>query len=153
MADGWITGLLRHFFLVCTNFSTAERGVRGRGGGSDYHKAPFRAREATKSSHIVSIPHQSIATLKNCLCEQVCFSGGHFAEPVMSRLREWHLLRAPIGPATWNCSHHGLDTSLALLCNKTDFSFGANVVSFCRQSHMVKQRQHSDIVALQDYIS
>ena len=26
-------------------------------------------------------------------CEQVCFSGGHFANPVMSRLREWHLYR------------------------------------------------------------
>ena len=26
-----------------------------------------------------------------------CFSGGYFADPVMSRLREWHLQRAPIG--------------------------------------------------------
>ena len=24
-------------------------------------------------------------------CEWVCFSGGHFADPVMSRLREWRL--------------------------------------------------------------
>ena len=24
-------------------------------------------------------------------CELVCFSGGHFANPVMSGLREWHL--------------------------------------------------------------
>ena len=24
-------------------------------------------------------------------CKQVCFSGGHFADPVMSRLTEWRL--------------------------------------------------------------
>ena len=39
-------------------------------------------------------------------CKQVCFSGGHFANPVMSRLTEWRLYRAPIGPPmTRNCSH------------------------------------------------
>ena len=25
-------------------------------------------------------------------CERVCFSGGHFADSVMSQLREWHQL-------------------------------------------------------------
>ena len=50
-------------------------------------------------------------------CERVCFSGQHFADPVMSRLREWRQWRAPIGPAiTWNCSHRLLDASLALWC-------------------------------------
>ena len=33
------------------------------------------------SMHSVSTAH----------CEPVCFSGGHFANPVMSQLREWHL--------------------------------------------------------------
>ena len=33
-------------------------------------------------------------------CGRVCFSGGHFADPVMSQLREWRLQRAPIG---WPC--------------------------------------------------
>ena len=56
MADGWISGLLRRFFLVCTNFSPGEQGggwvgERGEvGGGSDYHTAPFRVGEATESS-------------------------------------------------------------------------------------------------------
>ena len=60
MADGWISGLLRQFFLVCTNFSPAERGggwVGGRGGGPGPYTATFRAGEATKSSHIEPIPH------------------------------------------------------------------------------------------------
>ena len=33
-------------------------------------------------------------------CERVCYSEGHFANPVMSQLREWHLWRAPI---PWPC--------------------------------------------------
>ena len=57
MADGWISGLLRQFFLVCTNFNQAEQGGGWIGGGSDNHTAPFRAGEATKSSHIGPIPH------------------------------------------------------------------------------------------------
>ena len=44
------------FFLVCTNFSPVERG-RGGIGGSDFYTTTFRAREATKSSHIELIPH------------------------------------------------------------------------------------------------
>ena len=52
----------------------------------------------TKSSHILL--HKIVPTLKKYLrmcsistaqCEQVCFSGGHFANPVMSRLRDCRL--------------------------------------------------------------
>ena len=38
MADGWISGLLRQLFLVCTNFRPVEQGggwvdgIDGRGG-------------------------------------------------------------------------------------------------------------------------
>ena len=33
----------------------------------------------------------SIYNVSTGQCELVCFSGGHFANPVMSELREWHL--------------------------------------------------------------
>ena len=39
----------------------------------------------------------SVSTLQ---CELVSFSGGHFADPMMSQLKEWCLWRAPIG---WPC--------------------------------------------------
>ena len=62
MTNGWISGLLRRFFLVCTNFSPMEQGGRGWEGGDqrrepDFHTATFSAGEATKSSHIEPIPH------------------------------------------------------------------------------------------------
>ena len=41
----------------------------------------------------------SMHSISTVQCEQVCFSGGHFADPVMSWLREWCQWRAPIGPA------------------------------------------------------
>ena len=31
-------------------------------------------------------------TVSTVQCEEVCFSGGHLADPVMSQLREWHQL-------------------------------------------------------------
>ena len=36
-------------------------------------------------------------SMHNAQYEGVYFSGGHFADPVMSRLREWCLQRAPVG--------------------------------------------------------
>ena len=54
----------------------------------------------------------SVSTVQ---CELVCFSGGNFANPVVSRLREWRLWRAPIGQpgpgtaaiAPWTSPRHG----------------------------------------------
>ena len=42
----------------------------------------------------------SMHSVSTAQCERICFSGGHFANPVMSWLREWHLWRAPI---VWPC--------------------------------------------------
>ena len=39
----------------------------------------------------------SIHSVSTAQCQLVCFSGGHFADPVMSWLREWCLWRAPVG--------------------------------------------------------
>ena len=49
-------------------------------------------------SYTQEVSMHSVSTTQ---CEWVCFSGGDFADPVMSRLREWCLYRAPIG---WPCS-------------------------------------------------
>ena len=58
---------------------------------------------AQEHSYTQELSMHSVSTVQ---CERVCFSGGHFSDPVMSWLREWRLWRAPIGPAmTWNCSH------------------------------------------------
>ena len=46
---------------------------------------PFIAQE---HSYTQELSMHSISTVQ---CERVCFSGGHFANPVMSRLREWRL--------------------------------------------------------------
>ena len=54
----------------------------------------------------------SVSTVQ---CILVCFSGGHFANPVMSRLKECHLWRAPVGRprygtaaiAPWTSPRHG----------------------------------------------
>ena len=51
----------------------------------------------------------SMHSISTAQCEQVCFSGGHFANPVMSRTREWPLYRAPIGwPSGWLCTVGGM---------------------------------------------
>ena len=39
----------------------------------------------------------SVYSVSTAQCKRVCFSGGHFADPVMSQLRELPLWRAPIG--------------------------------------------------------
>ena len=41
--------------------------------------------------HFIAQDH-SMHTVSTAQCEQVCFCGGHFADPVMSQLREWHLV-------------------------------------------------------------
>ena len=51
-------------------------------------------------------------------CEQVYFSGEHFANPVMSQLREWCLWRAPIG---WPCTETSAIAILALWCGMGPF--------------------------------
>ena len=43
---------------------------------------------AQEHSYTQELSMHSVSTVQG---EQVCFSGGHFADPVMSRLREWHL--------------------------------------------------------------
>ena len=42
----------------------------------------------------------SMHSVSTAQCERVCYSGGHFANHVMSQLREWRLWRAPIA---WPC--------------------------------------------------
>ena len=39
-------------------------------------------------SYTQEVSMHSVSTAR---CEWVCFSGGDFADPVMSQLREWHL--------------------------------------------------------------
>ena len=48
-------------------------------------------------SYTQKLSVHSVSTLQ---CELVSFSGGHFANPMMSQLKEWCLWRAPIG---WVC--------------------------------------------------
>ena len=43
---------------------------------------------AQEHSYTQELSMHSVSTVQ---CERVCFSGGHFADPVMSRLREWRL--------------------------------------------------------------
>ena len=50
---------------------------------------------ATLRGYLVSM--HSVSTAQ---CDQVCFSGGDFADHVMSWLGEWHLWGAPVG---WPC--------------------------------------------------
>ena len=52
---------------------------------------------AQDHSYTQEVSMRSVSTAQ---CEQVCFSEGHFANPVMSQLREWHLWSAPIA---WPC--------------------------------------------------
>ena len=56
-------------------------------------------------------------------CEQVYFSGEHFANPVMSQLREWCLWRAPIG---WPCT----ETSAIAITAKTPVKYGIYWISY-----------------------
>ena len=46
---------------------------------------------AQDNSYTKDLSIHSVSTV------QCCFSGGLFADPVMSRLREWRLWRAPVG--------------------------------------------------------
>ena len=41
---------------------------------------------AQEYSYTQQLSMHSVSTVQ---CERICFSGGHFADPVMSRLREW----------------------------------------------------------------
>ena len=50
----------------------------------------------------------SMHSVSTAQCEWVCFSGGHFADPVMSRIKEWHLQRAPIA---WPCPGTAVNAS------------------------------------------
>ena len=68
-----------------------------------------RLQYVTASAQSSTFAQKIIATLKNYIsmhsvstlqCELVSFSGGHFADPMMSQLKEWCLWRAPIG---WPC--------------------------------------------------
>ena len=47
-----------------------------------------------KNSYTEELSMYSVSTVQ---CELVCCSEGHFADPMMSRLKEWCLQRAPIG--------------------------------------------------------
>ena len=67
---------------------------------------------AQDNSYTKDLSIHSVSTVQ---CYLVCFSGGHFADPVMSRLREWHLWRGPVGEpwaetgaiAPWASPRHG----------------------------------------------
>ena len=101
MADGWISGILRQNFLLCslcTNFSTAEQGGGRVGGrkerGGRELRQPYNtvlSRKATKSSHIELMPH-------------------HKAKEESSY--QWEQLQVMVGPIGDLYRHHSLNRAI-----------------------------------------
>ena len=54
-----------------------------------------------KTSHVYTAQNHrytqeiSMHSVSATQCELICISGGHFTDPVISWLREWHLWKAP----------------------------------------------------------
>ena len=86
-----ITNACRGRFILCTINVTGSAKTSHVRTKTEIH---FIAQDY---SYTQEVPMHSVSTAQ---CEWVYFSGGHFADPVMSWLREWYLQSAPIG---WPC--------------------------------------------------